>query len=648
MFPWCGSALFAVYLILFPGIAGAQPAMLDPSASDYLAELKRQARALGLWQRREWHKLLHYKPKLLLPGVRSLNDDPAFFNAPDGKRNPQAELDATLGSFFGPLDETDKIQPAQCRFIARYHWLKHELDFNSARLPPAPCRRFSDWRASLKPEGVTLVFPAAYLNNPASMYGHTLLRIDGKDQDERTRLLAYAVNYAAKTDETSGLIFAVKGLLGSYPGGFSSAPYYLKVREYSDLENRDIWEYRLDFTPEEIERLLMHLWELGPTYFDYYFLDENCSYHLLALLEAARPELSLTDRFRWWAIPSDTVAVVTEQPGLLKEAVYRPAAGTVLRHHLDLLPPPQRGLVRRLADREMQLDDPALAELPPQTQAAILEAAYEYAVYRRITDNNESEQIKMHLRQLLLARSQVAAASPAPPVPRPAVRPDQGHGSARLMFGAGRDDGKTVQELRLRPAYHDLLDAEPGFNRGAQIEFFALVLRHEQGSDGVRLQDFRPIDIFSLAGRDDFFRPLSWKINVGWTRVRLADGRRPLVARLNGGSGLAWEINSPRDNSLLFVMLEGTLDLDNRFEDNYALGAGPSFGWLYDVTPAWRIFLQARYQRFGLGDVHTNNDLILSQRYTLTRNNALRFDLARRSEFGHYGNSAVVYWMAYF
>jgi len=63
-----------------------------------------------------------------------------------------------------------------------------------------------------------LIFPAAYLNNPSSMYGHTLLRIDARDQDEKTRLLAYAINYAANTDETNGILFALNGLIGGYTG----------------------------------------------------------------------------------------------------------------------------------------------------------------------------------------------------------------------------------------------------------------------------------------------------------------------------------------------------------------------------------------------------------------------------------------------
>src|SRR3989344_9103985 len=197
------------------------PLVVFADDNAYLNELVEQAREKNLAQRAEWLNLLHYKSYVYWPGVRSLADDPAFFNAPDGKTDATAELEATLAVFFSTAEETDKAQNPQCRFIARYHWLKKELHFDPARLPERPCRRFYQWRASLDPHEITLVFPAAYLNNPASMYGHTLLRIDGKGQDEQTRLLAYAISYAAGTNETSGLGFAVRGLFGGYPGVFA-------------------------------------------------------------------------------------------------------------------------------------------------------------------------------------------------------------------------------------------------------------------------------------------------------------------------------------------------------------------------------------------------------------------------------------------
>ena len=111
----------------------------------------------------------------------------------------------------------------------------------------------------IKPASVTLIFPAAHINSPASMFGHTLLTVDTEPQ---SRLLAYSINYSAVTRETFGPIFAFKGLFGFYPGYFSMLPYYAKLQEYSDIDQRDIWEYPLNLSGEEINRLLMHTYEM--------------------------------------------------------------------------------------------------------------------------------------------------------------------------------------------------------------------------------------------------------------------------------------------------------------------------------------------------------------------------------------------------
>src|SRR3990172_3666737 len=579
--------------------------------------------------------------------MRSLADDPAFFNAPDGKTDAAAELESPLAVFFSAAGETDKAQNPQCRFIARYHWLKKELHFDPARLREQSCKRFDQWHASLDPHEITLVFPAAYLNNPASMYGHTLLRIDGKGQDEQTRLLAYAISYAAGTDETSGLIFAVRGLFGGYPGVFAIMPYYLKVREYSDIENRDVWEYQLTLTPSEIDRLLMHTWELGPIRFDYYFFDENCAYHLLSLLEVARPGLELTDRFRWWAIPSDTVRAVAEQPGLVKRVVYRPATTTIIRRRLAYMDDRQSGLARDLAERKISTTDDRLHELPPREQARVLELAYDYATYRSASGRDMTTTTQMH--ELLLARSRLEVPPQRPEVPVPAVRPDEGHKTSRLALGVGSRGGRHFEEISLRPTDHDLRDDDGGYTRGAQIEFFNMRWRHYRGDDSLRLEEFTPLNIFLLSPRDDFFTPVSWKINIGWTRKHFSDRDEPLVLRASGGSGLAFNTpGSHEGNSVYYGFLEAALDVGKRFDQDYAMGMGPALGWLTNISDRWRINLYARSLRYGLGDAHNARELTLEQRYSLNRQSALRLGLHRKQEFQDYWNSADISLQYYF
>jgi hypothetical protein len=160
-------------------------------------------------------------------------------------------------------------------------------------------------------------------------------------------------------------------------------PYYLKVREYSDLENRDLWEYQLDLRGEEIERVLAHAWELLPVQFDYFFFDENCSYHLLGLLQVARGDLELTAQFPLWALPVDTVRVLTGQPGLVRKIVYRPSTATIIAGRLAPLRPDERSMARDLGLGTLAPADSSLRSLPAERAAAVVEAGYDYLNYRR-------------------------------------------------------------------------------------------------------------------------------------------------------------------------------------------------------------------------------------------------------------------------
>src|SRR5262245_48619992 len=164
-------SLIGCFLVVLSGTVVA--------ASDeppYLTELVARSLVGKLANTREWHLLLHYRANIF-GGYTSEVNDPQFFLAPHGKTDPQAELAATLKAFFS----TEKIGPleqsAQCAFIARYHWLKSTLAIDDQRLPPQPCEQFAEWFRELNPASVTLVFPSAYMHNPASLFGHILLRI---------------------------------------------------------------------------------------------------------------------------------------------------------------------------------------------------------------------------------------------------------------------------------------------------------------------------------------------------------------------------------------------------------------------------------------------------------------------------------------
>lgn len=612
----------------------------------YLSQLVRRATEARLADERMWHLLLHYR-KAFFGGYQSDVDDPGFFLAPTGKSDPQAELEATLAGFFFHELVGRSRQPAQCAFIARYHWLKSRLEFDDRRLPPLRCERFDAWLTELAPASVTLIFPAAFMNNPASMFGHTFLRIDQKGQTEQTRILAYTINYAADVTTDNGLAYALLGVSGGFKGSFSTMPYYLKVQEYGDIENRDIWEYRLNLTEEQIARMLRHAWELGNAYFNYYFFKENCAYHILSLLEVADPKLHLTDRFIFWAIPADAVRLITKQPGLTSKITYRPSRSTQIKRKREALTGQERHWMSQIIKDSSAIRSNAFRALPPERQAFVLDLVSDYLRYRSAGAERRGASFKKRNRAVLLERSTLRIPSAPFPIKPFTAAPEQGHKTSRAGVGAGWRNGDPFEEVTLRAGYHDLLDPERGYTPDAQIEVLGLSLRHYQRENQTRVERFTLANILSLSPVDRLFQAPSWKVSAGMQTIRHKyqgrDCRLCSIGFFNGGIGAALEGRLLR-RAVYFAFSEVEADVGGTFKENYRGGGGGTIGFYTDLTDRWRIMATISYLGFPLGEQSDDLRGFVGQRYQLGK------DLAIRTEYHHrrFDNNVVFAIQVYF
>lgn len=594
----------------------------------YLAELWARADAADLASRREWRTLLHYRPVVHGEGVISDADDPRFFLAPTGPTDPRAELAATLRAFFTEASVGGDPQPAQCAFIARYRWLKAELDFDDRRLPPQPCERFQQWFRELNAAAATLIFASAYLNNPASLFGHTLLRLDRRGQTEQTRLLAYAINYAAAADADSNpLMYAIDGVAGGFKGKFDVQPYYKLVRTYSDLESRDLWEYRLNLSESQLRRLLEHVWELRGIEFDYYFFKENCAWQLLTLLEATDPALHLSDAFTGWTLPADTIRRLVQQPGLVGEAVARPARGTVIQRRYQALTSSEQRLARRLWQDPRIAAAPEFTRLAPERQALLLELALDQRQSQRADQPAQGDQPPPDpgAHRLLTARQALPVAA-APVIIKPfATRPETGHASRRLGVGLGQRDGAAFVELNARASYHDLLEADAGYTPDAQIELLSLAVRHYPERGGLALDRLTVLDITSLRPFNPLTPRPAWRIHAGWTTLPRADCLDCRAFRLSGGLGLAAETHWPW-RTLWFGLPGLELDYAQNLADDHCVGLSMTAGALLQPTLHWKALASATWLHHQMGERSQAWRATLTQNLTLERDLSLRMD----------------------
>jgi len=573
---WALPFLFA----LAPGPSLAQP-------SEYVGALLARAKTENLHDDRYWHTLLHNQPAGA--GWKSLVDDARFFLSPSGKRDPAAEIQATLRSFF-ESDKTGDDHP-RCRFPARYAWLKARLNLDDAWLPEVHCAEWEKVISAVRPQSAALIFPSSFMNTPASMFGHTLIRIDGPYE---SKLLSYAANYAAYPDRI-GLAYPFKGIFGFYKGYFSLFPYYDFVKKYSDTEQRDMWEYTLDFSSDEVTRMTMHLWELKEIYSDYYFFDENCSFNLLFLLEAARPSLHLTDLGWRWTIPVDTIRVVRES-GIVKAMDYRPARATRMKHLASLLSEEAQKIAREGVDRGPDAD--AMAALAPAERMRVLDLSVEALQYVYAKEKITKEAYLTRFLATLNERSKLGLPE-TPDEVTPPTPPHAGHRSSRWALSAGVETGHSFYEVSVRPAYHHLNDPDAGYLAGSQIVFANTTLRWDARA-GLRLEAFDLIDIVSLSPRDLFFTPLSFKIKTGLTRWQGFAERSPLVYQINPGVGLAFQ--GPW-LGLYYGLAEADLNFGGAFQRDHIGGIGVQVGTIKQVTNFWKVNLSAETLRYDLGEL---------------------------------------------
>ena len=277
---------------------------------------------------------------------------------------------------------------------------------------------------------------------------------------------------------------------------------------------------------------MAHIWELGATQFPYYYISRNCSYWVLAALEAAVPELDLMSHVGHVAVPADTVKALYRVPGLVKSVHYRPSVRSQFRRRAAELSGPELSQVARLAD------EPWLTSVE---RARVLDAELDLVDLRYgkgLLLGTDASAMKLK-QDLLERRSAVPVQSDElPPLPPSSRSPDRGHGSMRVGLGGGASSdtgGFTTVDFRL--ALHDLLDPPAGYPELAKLEFLPMRFRYNVRAQTLWLESAWLADVASVAPMDRFDQPISWKMRAGALTLRDAGCNGCLAGAFETGGG---------------------------------------------------------------------------------------------------------------
>jgi hypothetical protein len=612
--------------------------------SQTVTELQIKAEQKSLWSDASWLNLLHYREKGRI--FKSEADDEKFFLSEAGFEDPKSELLATIPSMFAAIEldeeESDKNHTL-CRFPARSYWLAEQLAIDRNSLPKVACNEFNKWVKQFNAHSITLVFPSAYINSPSSMFGHTFIRVDPENLNEKNRLLSISINYAADMDPNEGQISMIfKGLFGGFKGQTSVLPYHIKVKQYSDLESRDIWEYHLDFTKAETEQFVRHIWEIGFVNFNYFYIDENCAYRILAFLEAVRP-MGTLDQFSFQAIPANTIQAL-ERANAVADYTFRPSISTQLSHNIESLNEEQQEWLGRLIREKSALNEFEKTEMPLQEKSAVLETSYEALRYKNTSKKSDKKANSEISFPLLLARSKIQEKANLKPIQEPKIHSAAGHRSSKVELGGGVlhsvADDEAYASVQIRPSYHQLTDPLSGYSKGAQIEFLNTEFRTFEETSV--LEHFKLVNIYSLSPKEIYTSPKSWLASAGMKRLYTGEGDFS-AAYIQAGMGKTYRFSK----ALFFALATAEVQADKKIAKGFGVGPGIETGWLYYSTQGQSL-ITLDWDKFYTEENYQQGRLKAEQVWNMSRNQAVVLSASRNKFEDYYYSDAQVTYRYFF
>jgi hypothetical protein len=518
-----------------------------------------------------WLKLNHYE-EVKRGQFKSQIQNSEFFVSASGRVDPIEEFNA-----FFRVVRANEISEARsetlCRFPARLTLLRRFKLLPDAWHAPM-CHVYEDEYRPRAVTSVSIVFASGYFENPASYFGHALLKFNYGAERESEDILDKSVNYGADvTDNESGPIYVIKGLLGGYSASYSENSSLLNTYLYTNGQLRDLWEYRLKLTEEELLFIVEHTWELRNAQFRYFFFNDNCAHRIALLVEMATGR-RLSETHGFWLLPIQVIRKLeqtTDHESLVLLEIYHPSLKTIFDRNYSKLEDREKNNLVVFFD-ELENEQVRLAtEFSTPLLLLMLDYLDLEEAKRTIQDEKASKKFELQnerqivLRELL--RRPPALRDVAEPTLKHKVSPLETKQPSLFRLGSGAREGQSVQTVGYRVANNDFLNTP---SPGQEISQFIMgELELERSDSSFDISKLVFVNIVNLNTNPlpaSLARAYSWGVSVDYSSRSRACSECSDFG-LEGRLGKAARINA---SSLYYALGGGRIHSSSGPKDGYA------------------------------------------------------------------------------
>lgn len=407
-----------------------------------------------------WKSIIYYKSSLLFK-TESEIESSSFFLSPTGKVEPKSELIATINALKNKSIPFNDQHPI-CRFRGRLELLRQNNLIKDDELPEVHCKSFLEFTKNNTISSISLIFATGYSGNPASFFGHPLIKLNFKDTNF---YLNKSVNYGALlTNNVNPIIYLIKGAFGGFHAAYSSADFFYANHNYTENELRDLWNYQLKLSKKQIDLMVGHIWEMLGVKFPYIFTHNNCATKIAHLLELVTNQ-SILPKLTPYSIPHTIFEKIHSQ-GIVKDITLIPSRQTRMSNFFNNLSRQDKSITIRIIKSN---DLSSLLEISNNSRVQILDTLIEYYSFVELNDKKTSSNMR---NKVLIERAKFKSSKNSVPNTNDKNSPDKWNKPVLTRLSAVSSNSKKGIALKWRPAYFDFLSYGKKLTEAGKISIF--------------------------------------------------------------------------------------------------------------------------------------------------------------------------------
>ena len=366
-------------------------------------------------------------------------------------------------------------------------------------MPKPNCSKLKEYLHNLSAHSISILFASENINKASSMMGHPFLKISGQNKYKEVN---HAFTYFGNYKNQNIFKFYLKSFTSGVKGTYLLEPYKNKLDFYNNKEQRSVWEFQINANKEQIEKLILHIWELNNIDSEYHFVSYNCVTALVRLLQIANINIGTSDRK--FTSPIELVQNIYNLESINDISIY-PAYAYKFRMISHSLSHKDKKQIINIIKNPNKIN--SITNKTKQEQANLLYSTKVALIAKALNSNQEKQ--KKYNKNIDIINSKLVTL-PKHNIAYDIKNPILSDKTSSIKISYGLEDEEKVTNFTFYPVYNDFINDNSEYFSEFQLQLLNIKTKYYQKSNKFRLDNIDIVKTKNILNHN--------KVIGGWSK----------------------------------------------------------------------------------------------------------------------------------